>query len=129
MSFIPMESLKFTFKGEFSTMNEQIQANRTHWSKGSQSKKLETEYVAMELLGKENTIPYPLFIQFSWYCKNKRKDPDNIANKKSILDGMQKAGFIENDGWKQICGFCDRFYVDKENPRVEVDIYSGDDII
>lgn len=60
---------------------------------------------------------------FTWYCKDQKKDPDNISfAKKYILDGMVDAGVLKNDGWKQIQGFEDRFEVDKDNPRVEVEI-------
>jgi hypothetical protein len=48
-------------------------------------------------------------------------DPDNIAaGKKFLLDGLQAAGVISGDGWKQIASLEDRFVVDKENPGVEV---------
>jgi hypothetical protein len=32
------------------------------------------------------------------------------------------AGVLKNDGWNDIEGFNDRFYIDKANPRVEVEI-------
>ena len=35
---------------------------------------------------------------------------------------MQKAGTLANDGWSQIAKFEDEFTVDKENPRVVVEI-------
>lgn len=60
-------------------------------------------------------------IEFNWYCANKKQDPDNIAfQQKFILDGMVKAGLIENDGWKQIRKLAHNFEVDKNNPRVEI---------
>lgn len=62
-------------------------------------------------------------LDITWYCKNKRKDKDNIAaGIKFILDGLVKAGTIENDGWKQVNNFSHSFKVDKDNPRVEVEI-------
>jgi len=39
---------------------------------------------------------------------------------------MQQVGIIENDGWSQIAGFEDRFEVDKDNPRVEIEIVEVD---
>ena len=33
---------------------------------------------------------------------------------------MNKKGILEDDRQKQICGFEDRFFVDKEDPRVEI---------
>ena len=65
----------------------------------------------------------PIDLHFKWYVPNRKKDKDNIAfGKKFILDGMLQAGLIENDGWKQIGNFKDSFVVDKENPRVVVEI-------
>lgn len=67
-------------------------------------------------------------IIFRWYCKNQKKDPDNISfAKKFILDGMVKAGVLENDGWKQVAGFQDEFYLDKQHPRVEVELLEVED--
>ena len=33
-----------------------------------------------------------------------------------------KSGTISNDGWANIAGFKDSFFIDKFNPRVEVEI-------
>lgn len=59
----------------------------------------------------------------TWYCPNKRKDKDNImAGQKFIFDALQEHGIIQNDGWKQIGDVNHRFRIDKENPRVEIEI-------
>ena len=42
--------------------------------------------------------------------------------KKFILDAMVLAGFIPNDGQKNIFGFMDNFVVDPKEPRVEITI-------
>jgi len=61
------------------------------------------------------------YLDITWYEPHRQRDTDNIAaGKKFIMDGLQKAGIIKNDGWEQILGFTDAFAVDKENPRVEV---------
>lgn len=36
---------------------------------------------------------------------------------------LQEMKILKNDGWAEVAGFEDRFYVDKHNPRVEVEIY------
>ncbi len=106
-------------KGELPSLNEMTNANRTHWSKGSKLKKNATELCRIAFVGQKIEPGFKMVCH--WYCKNKKKDPDNIASaKKAILDGAQKAGAIENDGWAQVKGFEDRFFVDNENPRVEV---------
>lgn len=61
------------------------------------------------------------YILFCWIEKDKRRDKDNIAfAKKFILDALQEAGILRNDGWSEIIGFSDTFAVDKVCPRVEV---------
>lgn len=66
----------------------------------------------------------PVVMKYTWYEPNKRRDKDNISSfgRKIIQDGLVKAGVLENDGWKHIEGFSDRFRVDEKRPRVEVEI-------
>lgn len=65
----------------------------------------------------------PLLFTFKWYEKTKRRDKDNICSAvKLIFDGMQQAGVLKNDGWKQIENWTNEFYVDKNYPRVEITI-------
>jgi hypothetical protein len=69
-----------------------------------------------------------VMIVFRWIEKNQQRDKDNIAfAKKFIIDSMQEWGIIPNDGWNQILGFADEFYVDKKNPRIEVLLYGEDE--
>lgn len=42
--------------------------------------------------------------------------------RKVIQDALVETHVLKNDGWKEIVGFRDDFYIDKENPRVEVEI-------
>ena len=39
-----------------------------------------------------------------------------------IQDALVECGVLQNDGWKNIVGFSDDFFVDPKNPRIEVDI-------
>ena len=65
---------------------------------------------------------------FRWYEPNRRRDKDNIAMaKKFILDSLQEMNVLENDGWTQIMGFIDEFYIDAMNPRVEVLLFEPAD--
>lgn len=66
-------------------------------------------------------IKEPVFVNFSWHEPNKKRDLDNIAAaKKFIFDALQYYGVLKNDGWAYVSGFTDHFFVDSENPRVEV---------
>lgn len=62
-----------------------------------------------------------------WYMVNRKKDPDNIAHAaKYIFDGLQAAGVLPNDGWKNVGGgLLHQFAVDPHTPRVEVYLLPG----
>ena len=61
---------------------------------------------------------------YHWYEPNHRRDLDNISSfgRKVIQDALVKARVLRNDGWKEIVGFEDRFYMDSKKPRVVVEI-------
>lgn len=116
-----MQETTIVIPGELPDLNTIIDASKTHYIKYSDLKKEYTEMVAWLAKGKGQFDKIDLDI--TWYCKNKRKDKDNIAaGIKFILDGLVMAGTIENDGWKQVNSFKHSFKVDKQNPRIEVDI-------
>ena len=37
-------------------------------------------------------------------------------------DALVRSKILPNDGWKDISGFEDRFYVDRKNPRIVVEL-------
>jgi len=115
--------MKFILQGEYCTLNEYSDAERTHYRYGASIKKAETSRAALELKRQWKVqIPKAIF-KFTWYRKNRRTDPDNICfAKKFLLDAMEEVGIIDNDGWKNVAGFIDEFEVDKDNPRVEIEL-------
>lgn len=58
-----------------------------------------------------------------------RRDKDNISafGRKVIQDALVKAGYLLNDGWDNIEGFEDHFYVDAKQPRIVVEIWERDE--
>lgn len=57
------------------------------------------------------------------YAKDKMHDRGNLyAVDKSFLDAMQQAGKIPNDGWKEVADSIFHTEVDKNNPRIEVEV-------
>ena len=66
----------------------------------------------------------PVDVHFVWREKNKRRDLDNICGggQKLILDGLVKAGVLENDGWEHVASIEHRFQVDAKNPGVLVHV-------
>ena len=113
-------------KGELPTLNDYTKANRVNKYVGAQAKKLATmvcEMATKEAMSKGLTVETPFSITCHWYTKNNRKDHDNVAfGIKFIQDGMMAAGLMENDGPKQVGNIHHLFQVDKDNPRVEVEI-------
>lgn len=114
--------MKFTIPGELPDMNQIIKASKSHYMAYSTMKKKNTELVQWSSKGLQKIDRADFTI--TWYCKNRRKDKDNItAGAKFIFDGLVGNEILPNDGWKQIGDVKHIFKVDKENPRVEVELH------
>lgn len=50
-----------------------------------------------------------------------------VLQKNFILDALVSAGVIASDGWRGVMGFEDQFFLDKEHPRIEVDIMKAEE--
>ena len=109
--------------GELPDLNQIISASKDHWGSYSSLKKTNTQIVAYCAKQATKRKYKKIDLDITWYCKNKRKDKDNImAGTKFILDGLVMARIIQNDGWAHIGEIRHRFMVDKQDPRVEVRI-------
>ena len=66
----------------------------------------------------------PVIIRTDWYELNARRDPDNVCGygHKIILDALVDLGVLIDDGRKYVAGFTDRFFTDKDDPRIEITI-------
>lgn len=116
--------MKLTIKGELTDLNTYINAERSNRFMGAKIKKQQTEIVYWAI--KEQKLKKAqgsVYMTYTWYCKNKKKDKDNIVfARKFIQDGLMTAGILKNDGWDDIEGFQDVFEIDAANPRIEVEI-------
>lgn len=113
-------------QGRLAGLNDYTSACRTNPHAGAKMKKdaerLISAYIMQQLKGVE--FEGQVELRFDWYEKNKRRDLDNICfAKKFIFDALVSNYVIEADGWRGVKGFTDRFFVDAENPRIEVFIY------
>ena len=120
--------IKITIPGDISiSMNLCLDLCKTHWSKyyKMQQDTVNLIYYYLKAQKVKPVEKYPIRIEFSYFCANKRRDCDNLASsKKFILDALVKAGVLRNDGWEETSGgFEDHFFIDKMNPRVEVIIH------
>ena len=107
-------------------MNDYTSACRTNQYKGAKMKHNNESVVIQaiyEQLGRTR-IKKPVRMIYHWYEPNRRRDLDNISafGRKVIQDALVATKVLQDDGWKYISGFQDEFYVDKENPRIEVEI-------
>lgn len=124
---------KITVPGDFPSLNEFIDANRRskgRWNKGNQMKQRDQNiictYIRQQL--RKVHIDKPVYLKYTYYCKNKKKDLDNISGyfHKVFQDALVHCGVIHNDSWQYIFGFSDQFFVDNKSPRIEVIIQEVD---
>lgn len=120
-----------TIKGRLPGLNEIIDASRANYRIGNALKQETQEIVIwcirQQLRGAK--ITKPVILRYTFYEPNRRRDKDNIASgaHKIVQDALVKSGVLQNDGWKHISNFEDRFDVDKDNPRVEIEIEEVED--
>jgi hypothetical protein len=69
------------------------------------------------------------YFTYFFFEPNTKRDPSNFASGalKLIEDGLQKAGVLKNDGWKNVLGISSYWAVDKSCPGVMV--YMTDAVI
>lgn len=121
-------SRKYTINGRFPSLNEFIAATRTtkgKWHKGNTMKQECQENIAWQLQNQDDRqIDNPVYIKYEFYEPNKKRDLDNIASFfiKVFQDALVKTGILKNDTWNYIEGYSIDFFVDKDNPRIEVEI-------
>lgn len=117
--------MKLVIKGEMTSLNEYIDAERGNKYAGAKIKKAETQRVfwearAQRLSAKLGKLDYT----FTWFVKNRRRDPDNVFfATKFVLDGLYLAGIIESDTQAHVGRITHNpIEVDRTNPRVEIQI-------
>ena len=116
--------MRFIIPGKLASMNQFISANRTNVHVGNKLKQ-DSQSNVMRYIPPWHKIEKPVVIEYRFYEPDKRRDLDNVASFsiKVIQDSLVKRGILANDGWDNIQGFSVQFFVDKKNPRIEVDIH------
>jgi Holliday junction resolvase RusA-like endonuclease len=108
--------------------NEAMNEARCNRYGSATTKRSYTAFCANE--AKRQHIPVitkPIIVSVLWIEKDRRRDPDNIASAlKYLLDGLQSAKIIKNDGWKEIIGITHRFATDNNTPRIVVELQEVD---
>ena len=115
---------KLIIKGRFPGLNDFISANRTSPHVGNRMKQDNQDICIWSIRQQLRNLHIlaPVFIKYYWYEQSKKRDLDNISSfgRKVIQDALVKTNVLEDDGWKQIKGFSDNFYLDKKEPRIEI---------
>lgn len=120
---------EFTILGRLDGLNEYTVANRSNRYQGAAVKKRNQQQVLASLIKCRDTYDEPVYIKIVWYEANRKRDKDNIAfGKKYILDALVQKGILRNDTWECVAGFEDRFEVDKAHPRIEVKIFTKEEM-
>lgn len=115
--------MKLVIKGRLPGLNEYVEAERKHRQAGAKFKRDAEEtvlwFAKASLRGK---IPTPTIMHYAWFEPNRKRDKDNISSfgRKVIQDALVKGKYLPGDGWNNIEGFTDDFFVDGKNPRIEV---------
>lgn len=112
--------------GRLDNLNDYIRRLDINRHSGAELKKSNQAKVLAEVyeqLGRLH-IDKPVKMKYRWYEKNKRRDLDNVSSfgRKVIQDALVEARVLKNDGWGEIRGFSDEFFVDHDNPRIEVEL-------
>lgn len=111
----------FTVYGRLPSLNDYINACRSHWSKGATLKRQTEEDIIWQIRGARNKgllnpVSGPVAVSFEWHESDQRRDWDNIISaKKYILDAMQRAGIIPNDNRKTVVGLSDTLIDDTKD--------------
>ncbi len=118
--------IRVTIEGRFHGLNDFIDANRRtqgKWNAGNSMKQNDQKIIMYSLPRVQ--FSGKVFLHYHFFEPNTRRDKDNISGyfHKVFQDAMVAKGIIPNDGWKYIEGMADSFYVDRNRPRVEVEIY------
>lgn len=123
----------FTIKGRLSGLNEYTNAQRRNKYLGAKMKK-DNESIVVEGImtglrdGSLRFIErYPVAIDITWFEPNQKRDCDNIMfGVKFILDALVKLKILANDNQAHVNKIRHTILVDRNNPRIEVEIKEGE---
>lgn len=120
-----IQIIKITIPFQLPGANEYIDSCRRNAKAANRTKQRTEDAILWAIKSQIQNIHFdcPVFICYTWFEPNRKRDKDNIAfGRKFIQDAIVRAGVLKNDGWAQIHGFSDSFDVDRINPRVEIEI-------
>ena len=81
-----------------------------------------------DLVVKKVVLKTPIRCHYKVYTQDKKHDRGNLyaAVEKSFLDALQKAKCLSNDTWDNVYDSTFESFLERQNPRVEIDIEEVD---
>ena len=115
---------RLIIRAKMPNLNDVIAASKRHWSYYSKEKKRWTDVAAFEAKAQGlYKMRLPVWVRTTYFMKTRRGDPDNVRVAiKYILDGLVQAGVLEDDSQRWIVGFQDLYDLDRDDPRIEVQL-------
>ena len=118
------DSIRLTIPGRLDGLNQYTRACRSNPHAGAQMKEKNQESVMVAIWQqlKGERMDDPVYVYFTWYERDSRRDIDNVSGfgHKVILDALVRCGVLPDDSQKYVRGLSDTVVVDKRNPRIEV---------
>ena len=112
---------------------ERVRINTKHGkflTKGALMKKEWQDFISVYIRRdlKHLIIKNPVVIHYHYFEADSRRDIGNIHApcQKFVEDALQDCGVIANDNQKCVVGFTAHFGIDRENPRVVVELQEVD---
>ena len=117
---------RLVIDGKLAGLNDYINASRANRNYGNRLKREAEDIVIISIYQQLRglRIEKPVFMKYRWYEPNEKRDRDNVSSmgRKVIQDALVETRVLKNDGWNDVVGFSDEFYIDRNSPRIEVTI-------
>lgn len=113
--------------GRFPSLNEYLAMTGRHPKRGGSFKKRDMEIMEWEIRQalRGAVLEPPVRFVYRFFEENRRRDKSNVAAYfiKCWEDSLQAVGALKNDNWSGVDSWVTEFYLDKEHPRIEIEIY------
>lgn len=114
----------FEIPGRLAGCNDYQEACRRHHHVGARMKRAQQDIVLLAIKAAKLKPMHGLVnIHYTWVEPNMRRDKGNIRfADKFIEDALVEAGILAGDGWKHVGDLSDTYLVNKNNPRIIVEL-------
>ena len=120
-----MKELKLVYRGRLPAMNEIIGANRRNFYMGNKLKQKTQQDIMTQFLPQKRGTEFQekVNMRIWFYEPNQRRDEDNVkSGLKFLLDALQELKILKNDSPRYLHIVSDEVFVDRENPRIEIEL-------